>query len=437
MIPARRTCLIRVHAIADLANGPDHPEPSCQIDNPGYVGELPSALLHLTFAIPNDYSLECRYIPVRFFWEDCDDNVLVDETGEILTLSSDIYDYGNDTPITDTLFGLPGYLGAPDSCLTVSSPYPYQRRRMAVFFNGGMDLICTEFDTRGDINLNGVAFEIHDYFLFVAYFLHGFDAFRQLHPSGDTAMWVYAHTAATDVNADGIPVQVADLVYFARIMVGDALPYPNLHPSPNPTSFVQHAAAHRIEVATADSLGAVAFRFDGEVEATATVDGYSVLSAYQADSNLTRVIVYSLEPAASIKSGVVLEYSGDGDLIWVETATYDGRPVNATMGAPTDVSEHGNSLPTDFALSQNYPNPFNPTTTIDYALPISAAVDLTIYNINGQRVKTLRSETQSAGYHTIVWDGTNEGGESVSSGIYFYRLTAGSFTQSKKMMLLK
>ena len=95
------------------------------------------------------------------------------------------------------------------------------------------------------------------------------------------------------------------------------------------------------------------------------------------------------------------------------------------------------ALPDDFGLNQNYPNPFNPTTTIKYALPKSVHVDLTIYNILGQRIKTIVSDVQRAGYKKLTWDGTNDTNVKVASGIYIYRLKAGDFVSQKKMVFLK
>lgn len=95
------------------------------------------------------------------------------------------------------------------------------------------------------------------------------------------------------------------------------------------------------------------------------------------------------------------------------------------------------TIPQTFSLAQNYPNPFNARTVIMYSLPRDSKVEITIYNILGQRVKTLLNEHQQAGYKSIVWDGTNQKGKEVASGIYFYRIQAGDFVQAKKMLLLK
>jgi hypothetical protein len=95
------------------------------------------------------------------------------------------------------------------------------------------------------------------------------------------------------------------------------------------------------------------------------------------------------------------------------------------------------SLPYEFELSQNYPNPFNPETKIEYDLTKSAQVNLTIYNLLGQKVKTLVDERQAIGSYKVSWDGKNEQGKILSSGIYFYRLEVNGVPQTKRMVLLK
>ncbi len=93
--------------------------------------------------------------------------------------------------------------------------------------------------------------------------------------------------------------------------------------------------------------------------------------------------------------------------------------------------------PIEYSLHENYPNPFNPSTTISYSLKENKHTQLVIYNALGQKIRTLVHEPQTAGIHAIQWNGQNENGEQVSSGIYFYRLTAGSFIQTRRMMLIE
>jgi flagellar hook assembly protein FlgD len=95
------------------------------------------------------------------------------------------------------------------------------------------------------------------------------------------------------------------------------------------------------------------------------------------------------------------------------------------------------TLPTKYALEQNYPNPFNPTTTIRYAIPDDGLVTLKVYNIAGQEVATLVNEVKKAGKYEVTFDSKNTVGASLASGVYLYRVQAGSFSEVKKMVLLK
>jgi len=95
------------------------------------------------------------------------------------------------------------------------------------------------------------------------------------------------------------------------------------------------------------------------------------------------------------------------------------------------------TLPKEFHLSQNFPNPFNPKTEIEYALPYSGYVLLSIYNIMVQRVATLVDEEQKAGYHKAFWDGRDGNGKDVSTGIYFYRIQTRGFSDTKKIALIR
>ena len=119
-----------------------------------------------------------------------------------------------------------------------------------------------------------------------------------------------------------------------------------------------------------------------------------------------------------------------------DSQTYDSEFGfnRLTLPAPVQLQ----TRPEAFALANNYPNPFNPATTIKYALPQAADVELTVYNVVGQVVRTLVAEHQSAGRYVVEWDATNGSGHSLSSGMYFYRLEAGGeFREVKKMLLLK
>jgi hypothetical protein len=95
------------------------------------------------------------------------------------------------------------------------------------------------------------------------------------------------------------------------------------------------------------------------------------------------------------------------------------------------------TLPAPAILKQNYPNPFNPSTKICYTLKNPGPAELSVYNIKGQKVATLVNTEMTAGNHEVVWNGKDENGVGVSSGIYFYRLESGSVSLTKKMILMK
>jgi flagellar hook assembly protein FlgD len=105
--------------------------------------------------------------------------------------------------------------------------------------------------------------------------------------------------------------------------------------------------------------------------------------------------------------------------------------VNSTGGGDTSI------VPLITELKGNYPNPFNPTTTISFSISEESNVAIDIFNVKGQKVKTLLNESKNVGEHLVHWNGTDEQNKSVSSGVYFYKMKAGKFVQTKKMILMK
>ena len=101
------------------------------------------------------------------------------------------------------------------------------------------------------------------------------------------------------------------------------------------------------------------------------------------------------------------------------------------------LSTETNGMPTEFALHENYPNPFNPSTTLRFDLPELSDVNVIIYNMLGQEVKTFNMQNISAGHHSIKWNATNDLGDPVSAGVYLYQLQTRDFVKTRKMILLK
>jgi hypothetical protein len=267
--------------------------------------------------------------------------------------------------------------------------------------NGGIDIVCAEsLDARGDINLNGLPNEIADAVLFSNYFIYGLGVF---HINFD------GQVAATDVNADGLVLSVGDLVYQIRIIIGDAQPYPKLSPV---------TATYGVDngVVSVDKLmGAALVVVEGNVTPTLLADNMDIKYAYNSEENVTRVLVYSFEGNGF--SGEFL--NANGNVISIELGSYEGAVVKLT------------EIPANFALNQNYPNPFNPVTTISFNLPVASEYTLTVYNVTGQVVTQFAGEAE-AGFVSIEWDASAN-----ASGIYFYKLNAGDFSATKKMVLLK
>jgi len=121
------------------------------------------------------------------------------------------------------------------------------------------------------------------------------------------------------------------------------------------------------------------------------------------------------------------------DLVPGEFRIYTTKKLETPeKGITTDVSSNKSTMITDYKLLQNYPNPFNPSTTIDFAIPQSSKVELAIYNVIGEKVASLINREMSAGYHSTTFDASH-----LVSGVYFYRIVANDFIETKKLLLLK
>jgi len=214
--------------------------------------------------------------------------------------------------------------------------------------------------------------------------------------------------AATDVNADGIPLSVADLVWLIRVVVGDADPIPKVDPVT--ATFVVDDGI----ISVSGDMGAAYVVVAGSVEPKLLAENMQMI--YGFDGDKTRILVYSLEPGAAF-SGEFLQ--AEGELISIEMATYSGAPVSAKP------------LPTGYDLAQNYPNPFNPSTTISFNLPHGGQWNLSIFNVAGQEVAEF-SGSAEPGLVTRTWDASAH-----ASGVFFYRLEADGFSTTRKMILLK
>ncbi len=120
-----------------------------------------------------------------------------------------------------------------------------------------------------------------------------------------------------------------------------------------------------------------------------------------------------------------------------EFRIYSDSKFEKPVDIPSSVRSFTDAAPNSYVLEQNFPNPFNPETAIRYSIPAPEFVSVKIYNVRGQHIRTLVREEQAAGSYFINWDGTDDAGQFVSTGLYFYQITAGDFVKTKKMMLMK
>ncbi|MGH7599339.1 MAG: M4 family metallopeptidase [bacterium] len=128
--------------------------------------------------------------------------------------------------------------------------------------------------------------------------------------------------------------------------------------------------------------------------------------------------------------------SDNNDDVYIDEIEFRGTASGA-LARNSNALSAAETLPESFELKQNYPNPFNPTTTIAFSLPQEGDVSIKIYDISGSLVRALVKDNMQAGNYALVWDGRNNNGTQVSSGVYIYRLVAGSFVQTRRMVMLK
>lgn len=395
----------RIVALAEMNDGAHHPTGYTNTD----AGSSELAVLH--FLVTNDRTFECQFVGIDFCWYDCGDNTISSVSGDSLYISRYIYPaYGESFgdggagSIHDVNASFPTKFGANVSCETSGGPGKPEPIRKIDFCNGGVKIVCADsIDARGDINLDGASNTIADAVLFTNYFIHGLSAFH---------INVDGQIAATEINGDGIPLTVADLVYLIRIIVGDQQPLPKLVHNTSVAGITKQGD----EVRTDMTLGAVHLVFNGITDVTLLAPNVELKTGV-VDGN-THALIYSMEGNVINPGSVVAAHS---DLISVDASDEFGWMLSST----TQV------LPTEFAVHQNYPNPFNPSTKITFDVPTATEYVVSIYNVAGQKVTEIAGHA-NPGVEEVVWNA-----DSFASGVYFYKVAAFGQTVTKKMVLLK
>jgi hypothetical protein len=348
-------------------------------------------LVLLNFVVMNNENLRGFKIPVCWEWEgavvndtlvedwECSENTFSSASGDTLFTSNLLCQFN------------------PDIC-----DDPIDRIQPVLIFQdgicgqncGGVD-VCPADSAhckRGDVNMNTVTYEVADAVLFANYFVYGYPVF--IH---DLAYQI----CATDVNADGRALTLSDLIYLIRVILHDAVEIPQkLVPATEAANIVVNN--NTITADCAAPIAAILFEFDGAVVPTLLAD---MEMAHEGN----KVLVWSRN-GNTITTVEVMSFTGEAELVSVSAVDYDTRMLetNITFKAA-------------------------PAT---FALPEAMNYSLKIYNVTGQLVRSYEG-MGSAGLNVINWDSKDNAGDEVASGLYFYRLTAGHFEATRKMVILK
>lgn len=336
-------------------------------------------------------------------------------------LNSNLVYVGSQVPIPFTFrFTDDNTLKLPDGSTITKSQIHYT--------NGGILFAAPGEVNLGDINLNGVAYEIGDAVYFSNFFIS-----PQMYPLNEQQL------VNSDINRDGIAPSVADLVLLINIIAG-AVPPPveKIVASPRivTAKLQRENTGLYLAFESPVNLGGALFRLSGPDLNRLDAQNLTTMD-YQADtwddqySGL--LISYDHETISSGEISAVKlsdDPNLDVSLDFVDAADADGRPLQINIKKTA-------AMPGVFALHQNVPNPFNPSTEIRFDLASAEHVTLTVYNILGQEVVRLVDGNYPAGSHNVIWDGVDGDGRPAASGMYFYRIIAGTDSASRKMVLMK
>lgn len=313
------TGVVRIFALAHSV-----PEPGTQLCNLGESGAGTIAVLK--FLVTNDPAYECAVTPVEFFWASCSDNGFSSVTGTTHFLADSVFSLDPSVGSFPTPAGLNTNQGIPELCLVGGGSN--QPQRAVNFRHGSVDIVCTDtVDYRGDLNLNGIAYEVADASLFANYYLHGLAAF-----SPDPAMR-QAQIEASDANANNMPLEFRDLIYELRVISGDALPFPKAAAPADTLAavFTQNTESKFVSVQYPAPLAGAYLVFVGEITPTflpAAPGNFIQSSAFE--NGLTRVLLAGTEPSAT-PGTIWFNYTGNGILQSVETTDFDDSPIDVEI----------------------------------------------------------------------------------------------------------
>jgi len=305
-------------------------------------------------------------------------------------------------------------------------------------YKNGYVLILNPGMLLGDLNLNGIPFEVGDAVVFSNFLIdpnkYPFNEQQKLN---------------SDINEDGICCSLADFIELLKHILEGKNPVLE-------KLLAQSDSKTQVYIKTSSS--AIDFYVDSKVPVGGAllVIGHSgidfetpILSSEAEGMTLLRkdyseelrLLIYSptaryIEPGRR-KILTIPIVEGDGNInIEVHKASISDNLGNL-MDVQVSLEEDNKEVPSGFSLLQNYPNPFNPQTNISFTLPEEGEVNLKIYNLKGQLVKVMVNRRLESGLHTFIWDGKDNSGKDLPSGIYFYKLTADKYSKAMKMIKIK
>ncbi len=268
-------------------------------------------LASIKFYVTDDSAWACNAGRFKFIWQSCDDNRFVSEDGSLILVSDSLFDQPHTSP--PPLTGR----GVSDSCVAQVGG-----TRALNFYSGAIGIDCLPlYPDRGDINRNGISYEIADFVIFQNYFIVGFDAF------GEYRDWV---VAATEIDGNEIPLELSDLAYLHNVVVGDTLPLPKL--TANDTAILtQDLLAQTLSLEYEPGLAALFVKFVGDITPTHLFDtSNQIYLTHYYDGTYTRVLIMqsfiSLTPFV-LSSGPLFSYTGTGNIVEYDLTEWKtGRP---------------------------------------------------------------------------------------------------------------
>lgn len=320
-------------------------------------------------------------------------------------------------------------LSKNDNTLTDSSGAKIQQEEIA-YQDGAITIKNFPESKRGDINLNGLAFEIGDAIYFINHYINPIE-----YPFNNLQLF------NSDINQDGIAATLADMIALINIIVEGKSPSNSTnHALSNPTAEIRYfvsSSQTQFSYSSDSEIGGILVELkadlidSGELE----FDVYAGMTEQHFhDGNLLRILIYSLDghrlPAGS-ENFLTVKNLAEFEISGLQMSSGEGQLMEVSYSAVAAV------IPESYYLSANYPNPFNPETKISFHLPRTAWVELSVYNLLGQRVNTLVEGVLSPGEHIVSWDGRDYQGNNQSSGVYFYRIDSELGSLKRKMVLLK